>query len=234
MSHDKWTELDLYHGVVGKLKQMVEEGKFNRYAYKYQSKTFRGTNAYTMVNNDFVMKDINFESEQMSFSFTFRCRLLHPNDTTEGDQSDDMEVDLEVQYKIYTSSKSSTLFIFFSSKHGNFLFQWKDLQTKQVDLDTVLDHYFEHCFLEVPLFHLEPLDFDPHRCDEEGNRILLKAVNENKKRNYEEIVKYYESSLSFAMSQHKRLGQACQYWDLPDTCLALIHLLLRPQFGKLP
>jgi hypothetical protein len=242
MSHAKWTELDLYHGVVGKLKQMVVDGKFNRYAYKYQPQTFRGTNAYEMVNNDLVMKDINFEIKQMSFSFTFRSRLLHPNDTTEGNHSDDMEVDLEVQHKMNTvinlsgsSSGAPTLNIFFSSKHGNFFFQWKDLQTKHVDLDTVLHHYFEHCFLEVPLFHLQPLEFDPHRCDEKkGNRVLLKAVNENKKENYEEIVQYYESSLSFAMSQHKRLGQACQYWDMPDTCLALIHLLHRPQFGKLP
>lgn len=240
MSHDNWTELDLYHGVVGKLKQMVEEGKFNRYAYKYQSKTFRGTNTRQMVAQESFRQNTYFLLKEMSFTLSFIIRLLHPNDTSEGNYHNDMEKTLKIFYTMETdcSGESTcevpTLDIFFESGYGDFSFQWKDLQTKHVDLDTVLHHFFEHCFLEVPLFNLQPPEDDPYKCDEKGNRILLKAVNENKKKNYEEIVKYYESSLSFAMSQHKRLGQACQYWDLPDTCLALIHLLLRPQFGKLP
>jgi hypothetical protein len=81
MSHCQWTELDLYHGVVGKLKQMVEEGKFNRYAYKYQPKTFRGTNTPPIMTEEIVRKNTNFELKEMSFTFSFSVRLLHPKDT---------------------------------------------------------------------------------------------------------------------------------------------------------
>jgi hypothetical protein len=142
--------------------------------------------------------------------------------------------EIKTVYSGGSTCEVPTLKIFFESGYGDFFFQWKDLHSKHVDLDTVLYHYFEHCFLEVPLRIMKSLPGDPEWRDEEGNVIFFKASNLNTAHDYEEIVKYYESSLSFAMSQHKRLGQACQYWDLPDTCLALIHLLLRPQFGKLP
>jgi len=243
MSHDKWTELDLYHGIVDKIQQMIVEGKFSAYVYKFQNKLIRGNNIEMVKSKSRIIQFQESFVEKKVFKFEFCVIQEHPDSTPEEEKFNKLDVPLNVEFvrKFGFFSEPDTeddyheqfpkLKISLFGEYGNFVFQWKDLWAKGVDLDTVLHHYFEKCYLEVPPGHTPPESFYSLPGDE---TMCILKINFDAKKNYEEIVKYYESSLSFAMSQHKRLGQACLYWDLPDTCLALIHLLLRPQFGKLP
>ena len=230
MSNDKWTELDLYHGVVGKIKQMVIEGKFKFYAYKFQNQGIRGTTMQTMKSRDFVWKDRDllpnhiFDTETMEFKLTFLVKILCPNDTSEDPDNYELKKKLQVRYSKRTEEiEETTLDINIEPDPTRFYFPWKDLRAKNVDLNTVIHHYFEQCFLEVPLGILKPLKKNPRFQWCIHNNV-------NMEEDYDEIVKFYEFSLCFAMTQHKRLGQASQYWDLPDICLDFIQQMLRPQF----
>jgi len=239
---DKWTPMDLYHALVGKIQQMKTAGKFNGYAYKFKTEQSRGPGPHKLKISGESVGGTESWFDTLDANFGFYVLQEHPATKTmrecyttvnihyqndsfyDGDPTLNHSTLKVIVYGPFPRENLSTNQVHWEDLDLDTLwnclqFPWEDLWAKQVDLDTVVNHYFEGCFLEVPLYQL-------HTDPDLGS--LHQDDNLNQK--YEAIVNFYHCSLAFAMSQHKRLGHASAFWDLPDSCLALIHLILRPQF----
>jgi len=212
-----WTALDLYHGITDKVQFMIAEGKFCGYAYQGKKNLWRGTNQENLSMQTTCSKKSRKWKKRLEFKFEFQVYAQTPS----GPVASNMILKVyyfNCSFMVKNDMKES-LIIFISPKK-KFNFPWEDLHAKQVDLETVLNHYFENCFMRVPMHTL---------C--RFLKVILE-VDRAKflKERYKAIVNSYNGSLAFAMSQHKRLGHSSAFWDLPDSCLALIYGMLWPDF----
>jgi len=240
---DKWTPMDLYHALVGKIQQMKTAGKFNGYAYKFKTEQSRGPGPNKLKITGESVGGTESWFDTLDANFGFDVMQEHPATKTmrecyttvnihyQNDSFYDGDPSLKhLKLKVIVYGQFPWEDLRTNQVHWEDVedletvwktleFPWEDLCTQQVDLDTVVNHYFENCFLEVPLYQL-------HTNPDLGSL----DQDDNLDQRYEAIVNFYKCSLAFAMSQHKRLGHSSAFWDLPDCCLALIHQLLKPQF----
>lgn len=228
----EWTNLDLYHGIVQKIEEMDSKGKFNGYVYQYHNQLMRGS------DENFIVRDIR-ETESKTGTFKSLLYEMHMSIfdlSNASSQTTKKDVILHVKYSS-TFQKDGTptddIVIFqkidyIANEYLNLNFNFKELRDQRVDLATVLTHYFEHAYMEVPPFRF--VDYHRHL----GTNFVL-TDRFQFERKYRWVLRYLDMALAFAMSQHKRLGPPPQSKGslrvLPNESIENIAQHLRPNFN---
>lgn len=199
---DRWSDLDLYNGLVHKVHEMIEKRKFDRYVMKYNKGLLRGfSNENEVVVTTKHSVKAGHTEDVKNFIFKFQ---LFPAGNYEPEEST-----LNIEYKSESSARGSSNFtqVSLSHFHIKFSFQFDELRNQGINLETVLTHYFENAFMEVPTGNLvQEQYYEPVGSQPSIITHIVSIRSPEFERRYRTILNHMDRTIAIGMGDHKRLG----------------------------
>ena len=196
-SNIMWSDLDFYHGILAKLEDMIEKGKFNSYVLPYDKQLLRG---HESLNEYVTLIKKTKQSTNKRHEYIFRLFLASNTNISEDYtliiENIEKHVVNDTDARVTRPMISVNLFFTYIRHEFNF----KELQAQGIELDTVLNVHFEKAFMKVPCCFLE------YSHGSHVQRYLLGIEQDIFQQRYLEILQYIQKTLAIAMSQHDCLG----------------------------
>jgi len=215
-----WSKLDLYHGLVNKIKEMHANGKFNHYQYQFHEKLWRGIEA----KNEMVEEKKRIESRGLTkeiTKFTYKFYTV----PTPGIQPQATSLVLIYSIPIINGSRGRcTLSVCLEAESRViYNFDYMPLLRGNVSLEGVVSEYFENGFMEVPVVR--------YIYDESRKLYLFHTMDRDQfNRKYHSILRYREDMKTLGMGLHPVFGKNSLISRLPPEMLSHIGRFSRPNF----